>query len=147
MRDEKLEQILRAINLNECVPIIQDYIYYVKKRIRTRVYDGNDNYYYDVQDYEFLIVADENIKKAIILRFGTVDLHWFVLKQWRNQHVLSDALRTGVIAKIWPENKTVTCCYQWNDNRSEKYAMTEHLARIAGLTMKDEPSVIISLKK
>lgn len=55
--------------------------------------------------YEFLIIAENNIKKAIILRFGTVDLHWLVLKQRRKQHVLNDALRTGILAKVWPENK------------------------------------------
>ena len=146
MRNEKLERILKNIDLQDCYPVIDNYIYYIEKEIRTRVYRGDGSYFYDVQNFEFLVIADNNVKKAIILRFGTVDLHWLVLKPWRNQQVLSNALRTDVLAKIWPENKTVTCCYQWDDNRHDKYAMTEHLAQIAGLTMKDEPSTIISFK-
>ena len=64
----------------------------------------------------------------------------FVFKKWRNQHVLSNTLRTGIINDIWPENKNISCCYSWLDkviDRPKKYAMTEHLASIAGLKIKE----------
>ena len=138
--DEHLERILRKTDLSECMTIIDNYIYYCKKPIKTRVSRGDGTYSYSVDDYEFLIITNGEEKQGIILRWGTVDLHWFVLKNWRNQHVLSNALRTGIINVIWPENKTISCCYSWRDkvvDRPKKYAMTEYLAGIAGLKMKE----------
>ena len=58
-------------------------------------------------------------------------------KKWRGQHVLSNALRTGVIGEVWPENTKVTCCYNYDDNREEKYSMTKHLADIAALRFEE----------
>lgn len=138
--DEHLERIMKKTDLSECVPIIDNYIYYCKKPVKSRVNRGEGTYRYSVDDYEFLIITNGDEKQGIILRWGTVDLHWFVLKKWRNQHVLSNALRTGIINDIWPENKTISCCYSWRDkviDRPKKYAMTEYLAGIAGLKMKE----------
>ena len=140
MTDEQLEKILKSIDLNECEPIINNHIYYFKKLIKSRVSRDDGTYRYSADEYEFLIITAGNEKQGIILRCGTTDLHWFVLRQWRNCHVLSDALRTGVINNVWPENKTVSCCYSWRDkvmDRPKKYSMTKHLAELAGLKMKN----------
>lgn len=139
MNDEKLKSILESTDLHECEPIINDYIYYCKKPIKSRASRSDGTYGYSVEEHEFLIIANHNEKQGIILRCGTTDLHWLVLRKWRNQHVLSDALRTGVIHNIWPENTTISCCYSWRDkmvDRPQKYAMTKHLAALAGLNMK-----------
>lgn len=139
MNDEKLQSILESIDLHECEPIINDYIYYCKKPIKSRTSRSDGTYGYSVEEHEFLIIANHNEKQGIILRCGITDLHWLVLRKWRNQHVLSDALRTGVIHNIWPENTTISCCYSWRDkvvDRPQKYAMTKHLAALAGLNMK-----------
>ena len=93
MTDEQLEKILKSIDLNECEPIINNYIYYLKKLIKNRVCREDGTYRYSTDEYEFLIITAGNEKQGIILRCGTTDLHWFVLRQWRNSHVLSDALR------------------------------------------------------
>lgn len=133
MRDEQLKNQLQKIDLNECVEVINNYIYYIKKQVKQRCYNENGNFSFVTDEYEFLIVAENGEKQAIILRCGYTDLHWFVLKKWRNSHVLSNALRTGIIKQIWPENKKVTCCYNYNDNRKQKWLMTKHLADLAGL--------------
>ena len=102
MTDEWLENILKSTDIDECEPIVEDYIYYLKKPIKSRV------------------------------------LHWLVLRPWRNCHILSNALRTGVVHQVWPENKTITCRYSWRDkmrDRPQKYNMTKHLATIAGLEL------------
>ena len=138
MTDEQLEKVLRNIDLLDCYPIIKGYIFYVKKLIRSRVSRSNGTYRYSTDEYEFLIIANGSEKQGIILRCGTDDLHWYVLKKWRNQGILSNALRTGVLAQMWPENKTVTCCYSWSDkmvDRPRKYSKTKHLAEIAGLKL------------
>ncbi len=138
--DEQLERILKKMDLQECKPIMKDYIYYCKKLIKSRSYSGDGTYRYSTDESEFLIIVNGEEKQGIILRCGIVDIHWFVLKKWRKQHVLSNALRTGVINDVWPENKVVSCCYSWRDkvvDRPKKYSMTEHLANIAGLKMKN----------
>lgn len=140
MTDEQLERILKKMDLQECKPIIKDYIYYCKKPIKSRSYNGDGTYRYTTDELEFLIIVNGEEKQGIILRCGIVDIHWFILKNWRNQHILSNVLRTGVINDIWPENKVVSCCYSWRDkfiDRPKKYAMTKHLADIAGLEMKN----------
>lgn len=73
-----------------------------------------------------------------------MDLHWYVLTYWRNQNVLSNALRTGIIRQVWPHIKTVTCCYNWDDNKAEKYQKTKHLADLAGLGVIEGNSCWIS---
>ena len=138
MTNEQLEKILDRINLSDCDPIIPNYIFYIKKRIKSRVNNGDGTYCFSTDEYEFLIIANESEKQAIILRCGISDLHWLVRKKWRKQGVLSNALRTGVLSQVWPKNKTVTCCYDWRDkmlDRSQKYNMTKHLAEIAGLQL------------
>ena len=117
MRDEQLKYILTRIDLAECEEIIENYIYYSKKLVKQRCYRGDGSYYYIDDECEFLIVTEDGEKQAIILRCGYVDLHWYVLKKWRNRGVLSDALRTGILQEIWPENTKITCCYNYADNR------------------------------
>lgn len=138
--DEQLKSLLKRTELNDCKSIIYDYIYYCKKPIKSWVFNENGNYGYSIDEYEFLIITNGDEKQGIILRCGTTDLHWLVLRRWRNRQVLSNALRTGIIHYVWPENKTVSCCYSWQDKmvyRPKKYNMTKHLSDLAGLKMKD----------
>ena len=137
MKDEQLKSVLALIDLNECDEIIKNHIYYSKRPVRQRCYRGDGSFRYINDEYEFLIIAENGEKQAIILRCGYVDLHWYVLRKWRNRHILSDALRTGVIQEIWPENTRITCCYNYDDDREQKYNTTKHLADIAGLSLED----------
>ena len=137
MTNKKLESILKGIDLDQCQEIIPDQIYYIKKTVRTQIY-RNLKKTYDIYEYEFLIIASNGVKQAIILRCSEEDLHWLVLRKYRGQHVLSNALRTGVIHKVWSNNKTITCAYNWDgegedDEYEEKLAKTRHLADIANL--------------
>lgn len=135
LKDEKLKAILDRISLDECEEIIDNHVYYCKKNIKQRCYRGDGSFSYYNDEYEFLVIADGDEKQAIILRCGYVDLHWYVLKKWRGDHVLSDALRTGVIKELWPENNKITCCYSYEDDCEQKYQMTKHLADLAGLEL------------
>lgn len=137
MKDEQLKSVLARIDLNKCDEIIKNHIYYSKRPVRQRCYRGDGSFRYISDEYEFLIIAENGEKQAIILRCGYVDLHWYVLRKWRNRHILSDALRTGVIQEIWPENTRITCCYNYDDDREQKYNTTKHLADIAGLSLED----------
>lgn len=138
MTDEQLKYVLeRKIDINECEEVKRNHIYYVKKDIRQSYYKVDGSTGYSTDEYEFLIIAENREKQGIILRCGYADLHWYVLKKWRNLHVLSDALRTGVINEIWPENDSISCSYNYGEDREKKYSMTCHLAEIANLRMKN----------
>lgn len=128
---------MRKIDLNECEEIIRNHIYYIRKPIKLRYSHYDGTFGYSTDEYEFLLIANKKIKEGIILRCGYKDLHWFIPKKLRKQHILSDALKTGVVKEIWPENKTISFCYRWDDDCSfqEKYTMTKHLADIAGLKL------------
>ena len=107
--------------------------------MKQRCYRSGGGYRYTTAVNEFLLIAENGVKQAIILRCDETDLHWYVLKPWRKKHVLSNALRTGVIRKIWPKNTSITCCYDCDDDISfdEKKRMTRHLAQIAGLRFEE----------
>ena len=51
---------------------------------------------------------------------------------------------TFIIKDIWPKITSVTCCYDWDNDKEEKYLMTKQLASLAGLGMSDEKTRWIS---
>ena len=141
MKNETLSCILKNLKLSNCV-YVKENIYYINKKVKLSRYDpktGKKKYKHS--KCEFLVITEDNVKKAIVLNCGDIDLHWYVFKKWRGKHVLSNALRTGVIKEIWPEIKTVTCCCDYNDNEEDKQKMTEHLASLAGLGISTEESI------
>lgn len=138
MKDDQLKYILQQIDLDECEELVENYIYYSRRSVRQRCYRGDESYRYTTDENEFLIIAENGEKQAIILRCGRIDLHWYVLRKWRKHGVLSNALRTGILKEVWPENKKITCCYGYGDNCEEKFEMTQHLADIAGLILEDD---------
>ena len=137
MRNERLKSLLKKIDLEKCTPIIDNHIYYIKTPVKQRCSCIGGGYRYITTTNEFLLIAENGVKQAIILRCDESDLHWYVLKPWRKKHVLSNALRTGVVKKLWPENTTITCCYDYDDDLDpdDKKRMTKHLAEIAGLQL------------
>lgn len=141
MTDARLCEALDEIDLANCRYIFDD-IYYIKTKLKI---DNTGNEFLDYGVYEFLIITDNMVKKAIILNCDDIDLHWYVHEKWRNKHVLSNALRTGIIRYMWPNVKWVTCCYD-NDLSDEeicnKYRMTYHLARICGLKLVADDNMI-----
>ena len=146
MKDIQLLGVLRNIELDRCT-YMGNNIFYVKKIVQTRYYDcydGRDKF--SRSEEEFLIIASNGIKQGIIHNCNNMDLHWYILTHWRNKSVLSNALRTGIIRQVWPQIKTVTCCYNWDDNKAEKYQKTKYLADLAGLGVIEGNSCWISTR-
>lgn len=144
MTDRTLSYVLRNIKLQDC-DYLRDGIFYTRRIVAEHKYDfetGLDNPSY--LECEFLVITEHNIKKAIIYNCNDEDLHWYVFTNWRGKHILSDALRTGIIREVWPNIESVTCCcYSWED-RQAKIAMTKHLAGLAGLGMREGRTCWIS---
>ena len=144
MTDRTLSYVLRNIKLQDC-DYLRDGIFYTRRIVTEHKYDfetGLDNPSY--LECEFLVITQHNIKKAIIYNCNDEDLHWYVFTNWRGKHILSDALRTGIIREVWPDIESVTCCcYSWED-RQAKIAMTKHLAGLAGLGIREGRTCWIS---
>ena len=70
MKDEQLKSVLARIDLNKCDEIIKNHIYYSKRPVRQRCYRGDGSFRYINDEYEFLIIAENGEKQAIILRCG-----------------------------------------------------------------------------
>jgi hypothetical protein len=121
------------MDLNKCKKVKEN-IYYIQKEI---ISQGKKR-----GQYEFLVLVQNGVKCGIILRCGFGDLHWYVFKKHRGQGVLSNALRTGIINEVWPENKVVTCSYDYEMDYDLKCSMTQHLAKLANLEFKDGESGI-----
>lgn len=137
MKNETLSHILSKLELDKCKEISNN-VYYIKKDVQERIYSPELGKYKSTRNkYEFLVVAENEIKKAIILNCDNSDLHWYVFKKFRGQHVLSSILRSGVIKRVWPEIKKVSCCYEWNEDKDKKYKMTKYLASLANLELKE----------
>lgn len=137
MTNEQLKRQLQKIDLKDCVEIKDNHIYYIEKQVKQRCTNGDGSFGYFITNCEFLIIAKNGEKQAIILRCGETDLHWFVIGKWRKKQVLSNALRTGIIKEIWPENKNISCCSSYDEDYDNKYMMTKHLGEIAGLEIVD----------
>lgn len=136
MNNNDLNRILKKIDLYKCQIIVDNYLYYLRKDIK----DGECV----IKNCEFIIVAKNKIKQAIIYNMENQDLHWYVLEKWRCKHVLSNALRTGVIKQTWPNVEAITCCCEYGENYEYKLSQTKYLAEIAGLRIKNEPTILIS---
>ena len=138
MTDKLLSYVQRNIKLQDC-DYLRNGIYYTKRIVTEHAYDyetGLDKPSY--LECEFLVITEHNIKQAIIYNCNDEDLHWYVFTNWRRKHVLSNALRTGIIRDTWPHIDSVTCCcYSWEDKQA-KYNLTKHLAALAGLGIREE---------
>ena len=144
MKNETLSYVLRNLKLSKCISVGEN-LYYVKKKVKlTRCNFETGAKEYICSKYEFIIIAENNIKKGIILNCGNIDLHWYVFKKWRGQHVLSNVLKSGIIKKVWPNIKTITCCFDYKEDEAAKYCMTKHLASLAGLNVINEESCWIN---
>ena len=136
MTNEKLRRIINKIELNESEKIYEG-IYHVFRNIKNRNF-YNGKYSYETHTFEFVVITNGKEKQAIISNMGD-DLHWYVLPKYRKKQVLSNALRTGFVKKLWPSLKSVTCCHENGEEYEydEKYSLTQHLAGIANLELRE----------
>ncbi len=144
MTDMQLSYILRGINLEDC-EYKGNNIFYIQKIVTIMVYDccsGKEKPSHSKE--EFLVIAEHGNKQGIIHNCDNRDLHWYVFTRWREQSVLSDALRTGIIKRMWPNIKSVSVCYNWDDDRKTKFQKTQYLASLAGLGVTEERTCWIS---
>lgn len=144
MTNDALHLLLHDIDLGNCEHIFNG-IYYIKTDLADSERYGTVSNW----DYEFLIITDNNIKKAIIVNYDNLDLHWYVCDKWRGSHILSNALRTNIIKFVWPNVEYVSCPYdKYDEDSCRKYSRAVYLANLAGLkVMTKSPTCIRTYNK
>lgn len=133
MRNEDVLDIVRRCRLKDGETLLPGKAYLFKRRFRLLV--DNKTYYDDVE----IIVLTQNGKKVGgIYRMGTYDIHCVMYKEYQNQHIMSDFFKTGILQRLWPENKSVELCsvYTW-----EEYEKKKHLADLLGMTVRNTDKI------
>lgn len=91
---------------------------------------ANHRRYTHYHDYLVLLKGGE--KAGILLNCDSVDIHAYVLRKYRNQHIVSRLTDNGFLKKLWPDVTSVTCADLNN------YDKVKHLAQIAGYSLRDK---------
>ena len=130
MNDKRMQEILDTIDYDATAPLI------VYKDIEVYETEQNETFYDPLLDFSydswthFLLILKNRERAALIMSLGEDDVYWYVARRFREQHVLSTALKLDVICKAWPDSCHVT--YTKPDGRD----ITRHLAELAGLCFK-----------
>ncbi len=88
-------------------------------------------------EYEIIILTNQNNEKVGgILRCGFDDIHFTIFQKYRNQHFLSNFLKTGVMQKTWKENHKISL-YLGAIESEEDYLLKKHLVELTGYELKN----------
>ena len=130
MTDKTLSYVLRSIDVSkgEIVREVDGLKAVLVKNHKTVVHQRNGTY---VGVYEYLVLLCDNEKAGIILKCDSVDIHTYVFRKYRNQHIVSNLTRDGFLKKLWPDIDSVTCV-NWDE-----YDRIRHLAEIAGFWLRE----------
>lgn len=130
MTNKKLSYVLKRIDLSKGrivrtvddmqAVLLEDYPTY-------QIYNGKK---YESED-TYLILLKNNEKAGILQKLYD-DIHAYVLRRYRNQHVLSRLTDNGFLKALWPDITSVTCC-----NPKESIRI-RHLVENSGLTLRDK---------
>ena len=60
-------------------------------------------------EYEFLILVCNGKKAGIIFNMSPVDIHIYMRKKYRKQHIASRLIGNGFLKKLCPNIETCTC--------------------------------------
>lgn len=78
-----------------------------------------------------LILLQNGVKAAIILKCGSVDIHVYVYPQFREQRIVSRLTGGGFLRELWPDIESVTCANYF------EYDRVKHLAAVAGFELRN----------
>lgn len=133
MRNEDILKLINRCNIENGVALINNnaYLFNIEKRQRC-----GSHYEYVIE--EIIVLLKDGKKVGGIYRMGSYDLHWVIKEKYQGQHILSDFLRTKILNKVWPENKSVEICGVYT--RAD-YNKKKHLALLAGMSIRNEEKI------
>ena len=133
MRNEDILRLINRCNIENGLVLIEGHAYLFN--LKRRQHCGNR---YEYVTDEIIVLFKNGEKVGGIYRMGSYDLHWVIKKKYQGQHILSDFLRTEILNKVWPENKSVEICDVYT--RAD-YDKKKHLALLAGMAIKNEDKI------
>ena len=133
MKNEDILKLINKCNIESSVTLIDGNAYLFN--LKRRQHCGNR---YECVIDEIIVLFKNGEKVGGIYRMGAYDLHWVIKQKYQGQHILSDFLRTKILNKVWPENKSVEICGVYT--RAD-YNKKKHLALLAGMSIRNEDKI------
>lgn len=133
MTNDGVLELVRRCNLNEGIELIPGEVYLFNKRF---LHCTSNRKYYQLE--EIIVLVKNGKKVGGIYRMGKYDVHWVINERYRNQHILSNFLKTGILNEVWPENTSVELhgIYTQAEYNEKKY-----LAELCGFTIRNKEEI------
>jgi hypothetical protein len=146
MKENKMTDKSLAVVLSKCSlvngdirELIPGKAVYVNRTTR-RTLDNNEQYQLPCSEYIILLDNDGNRVGGIFI-MGDVDLHFYIFKKYRNQHYLSNFMKSGWMRILHPNLTTISVDFpKW----TTEYKAVKHLADMAGLRLIDYERIFSS---
>jgi len=93
---------------------------------------------------DLLVFVKDGIKVGGIYRMGNWDMHIIIREEYRNQHILSNFLKKGIIKKIWPKIKAVDLC---DIDSQDTFEKKKYLVGLCNMTIRNEKTILETVEK
>lgn len=133
MKNEDVLNLVQRCRLKSGKVLIPNKAYLFKRKFLTRV-----GFKFYNNEEEIIVLVKDGKKVGGIYRMGAYDIHCVLHEKYRNQHIMSDFLKSGIIREIWPENKSVELCGVYT---REEYEKKKYLASLLGMTVKNADKI------
>lgn len=139
MQNETILDIVRRCKLKDGKELIPGVAYLFNRKFLTPIDDR-----FGYEQCEIIVLVKNGIKVGGIYRMGSWDMHVVLKEKYRGQHILSSFFKTGIINKIWPENKAVDLCDVISQDVFEK---KKHLVELCNMTVRNEAKILETVEK
>lgn len=133
MKNEEVLDLVKQCDIEEGKELVPGKAYLYNKKFR-EVRCGEIEYI----DEEIIVLIESGVKVGGIYRMGTVDIHVVIDEKYRGQHIMSNFLKTGLIEKIWPENRSVELCGVYSQ---AEYDKKRYLAELCHMSIKNKKEI------
>ena len=129
MTNEQLSYVLKKMDLSEgkSVRVVDDLEAILVENHKTVTRDNGRQH---TGHYDYLVLLKDGKKAGILLKCDSIDVHAYVYRKYRNQHIVSRLTNNGFLKELWPDIDSVTCANPYN------YDKVKYLAEIAGYTLR-----------
>ncbi len=132
MTNEELLDVIRRRDIRSGIELIPGTAFLIKRRFKRKIC-GRVTY----QQLELIILVKNGVKVGAIYRMVD-DIHAILKPKYREQHIMSDFARTGIINKLWPEITSTELC---DVHSLQEYEKKKHLATLCQMSVKNAKEI------
>ncbi len=132
MTNEELLDVIRRCDIRSGIELIPGTAFLIRRRFRRKIC-GRVTY----QQLELIILVKNDIKVGAIYKMVD-DIHAILKPQYREQHIMSDFARTGIINKLCPEITSIELC---GIHSRQEYEKKKHLAILCQMSVKNAEEI------